>query len=328
MALFLFIFYYSATDCTSTERPKIDLNWCLDQLNNGSKIIFLLYANDCQSAVQAFGKEAPSTPSSVHQSSRAIFQLKPINVETDEEELSVVSQVQHQSISSFPSQLSALVCILISGQMSQLINSKSSPLRHWLASQFSGGAPSYPSSGLPFRDSNSKGAPLSVGTFALYDDEMVTFQVKFKLLPLTYVAIDSFHQSSIPAIVIQAATKLCNETLYQTLANANQICKFTVFSCVSVCVNSNKHDIDSVRLTVSKGQYCQVNFTKLTHCLWCLLCHRQRKWTFTLFLGQKEENGMAYWATIGSQELPASWRLVERPCLGNALICNLHFKHN
>lgn len=267
-----FIFYYLATDGTSAERPKIDLNWCLDQLNNGSKIIFLLYANDCQSAVQAFAREAPSTPSSVHQSSRAIFQLKPINVETDEEELSVVSQVQHQSISSFPSQLSALVCILISGQMSQLINRESSPLRHWLAGHLSGGAPSNPSSGLPFRDNNGKGGPLSVGTFALYDDEMITFQVKFKLLPLTYVAIDSLHQPSIPAIVIQAATKLCNETLFTrhwlpNLANANQISKFTVFSCVSVCVNSNMHDIDSARLRISKGQYRQENCAKLTHCL-------------------------------------------------------------
>ncbi len=277
--------------CLGDNGPKIDLNWCVGQLSNGRRnqkiIVFVLYANDYQACVQqqlaskavaGATEEAASVPIAVakaaahHQSSAPIFQLKLINVQDEEEQLSVVSQVLRRQSMRLPSQqLSALVCILISSKMTCLINtitnnteSARHPMRHWLA-HTGGKGPQISAT----TDSDGDGEPAAVlGTFACYDElnEINMFQVKYKLAPCTtYIATDN---ATLHEDIQQAARRLCNEALYANHLQQGQFFNlavkqskkpmFKVFPKqiheVSGYVNINKHDIASSRAVVKTSE--------------------------------------------------------------------------
>ncbi len=260
----------------------MDLNWCLGQLSNGHKIIFVLYANDFQPCVQqqlsreaiieaaAAAARVPVSVSALHhQSSAPIFQLKLINVQDEEKQLSVVSQVLRRQSMRLPlQQLSALVCILISSKMTYLINtitnnteSEKHPMKHWLAHNHSTVCTTDGCNGPQATDSDGDGE-LARATFACYDElnEINMFQVKYKLTPgTTYIATDN---ANLHKDVTRAARRLCNKALYQSYSlqshsqqqqylnlavKQSKKPMFKVFPKqiheVSVYVNINKHDI-------------------------------------------------------------------------------------
>lgn len=232
-----------------------------------------MYANDCQPCLlQQLASKAATvateTASPYHQSSATIFQLKLINVQSEEEELSVVSQVQQKQLTELPLQLSALVCILISSKMTYLINTINtnenqfaSPLRHWLAHCHS--TTPYNVGSCPAPDSDCDGESV-LGTFACYDElnEINFFQVKYQLAAgTTYIATDTLNLYD---DIVRAGRRLCNEALYRSHREQQQkhqypnlVVKqgrkpmFKVFPKqiyeVSGYVNINKHDIASSR---------------------------------------------------------------------------------
>lgn len=196
----------ASEDGSEDGHSEKDFNWCRQQFAQGRKIIFVLYANDHENDLTHLNYQATE----VHPSLETAFQLKPIDVQ-DERQLSLLRRVQPQ----LTCQLSTLVCILISGVMSNLINCETSAVAQCLAAYCTSARPDSATS------DDDRMAPL----YALYDEpnEINMIRVKFRL---RFHCVSEVKPSSgsnqLRRHIVLCAVRLCNETLLRRHTAADQ----------------------------------------------------------------------------------------------------------
>ena len=140
-------------------------------------IIYILYANDCNLVdVESFATIRPFPLNDIDQSYGTIFQVKAINVQDDNEQLTFAKQlIVNQN--SIKCQLKSVVfiCILSSNCVANLINSDTSPVHQWLVPMA--------------HDTDEDG---KAHLMAIYNEpnEINMFRIKFKLPSCTFITLD------------------------------------------------------------------------------------------------------------------------------------------
>ena len=213
LLVILFLLFASVSKVNQCCHHKNE-KYCLHQmvpLSNGCNkckiIIYVLYANDCENGVNQLSKWLPLHSNGANQRNwEAIFQPKLVNVHEEKQLSAMVRRVQSKLKCR---QLSTLVCILISGVMSNLVNCDTSALRSCLDPYLSHNIDSHNYNGMPI-------------LFALYDEanEINMFRIKYRLSQCTFIATEAHH---FVRHLVYSSVRLYNEFIVRNHCVYNQV---------------------------------------------------------------------------------------------------------